>query len=59
MDFIIFELSNVIYLLNNNYSTPCAICGRKSATWKAVIGHMMGVHPKQRVFSVYLTRQMI
>jgi hypothetical protein len=32
MDFIIFELSNVIYLLNNNYSTPCAIGGRKSAT---------------------------
>ena len=33
MDFIIFELSNVIYLLNNNYSTIRAICHIKGCDW--------------------------
>jgi len=41
----------------SDYSTLCSICGRTLPSCKAVFGHMMRGHPKQRVFSTDLRRR--
>lgn len=41
----------------SDYSTLCSICGRTLPSCKAVFGHMMRGHPKQRVFSTDLRRK--